>query len=106
MACRVFAVYCVAALESMLGVMGFALATGLLFGRVSRPSARIGFSEKMIIAPYQDGVSLQFRIVNQRRNSLMELESKGMVMTVEGAGNDHKRTYQVLKLERPSVYLF
>ena len=34
----------VAALEALVGVLGFAVATGLLFGRVSRPSARIGYS--------------------------------------------------------------
>jgi inward rectifier potassium channel len=95
-------------LESMVGVMGFALATGLLFGRVSKPSARIGFSERMAIAPYQDGRSLQFRIVNKRLNSLMDLEAKMMLMTVEGAGESSvpKRTYQILKLERESVYFF
>src|SRR5689334_20263509 len=43
----------VAVLESMVGVLGFAVATGLLFGRVSRPSAKIGFSDTMLIAPYQ-----------------------------------------------------
>ena len=52
--------------RSIAGVLGFAVATGLLFGRVSRPSANIGFSESMVIAPYQDGVSLQFRVVNRR----------------------------------------
>jgi inward rectifier potassium channel len=35
-----------AALEAMVGLMGFALATGLLFGRVSKPSAKIAFSER------------------------------------------------------------
>jgi len=89
-------------LESMVGLMGFALATGLLFGRVSRPSARIAFSERMAIAPYQDGWSLQFRIVNKRSNSLMELEAKMLLMTVDGP----KREYMILKLERPSVYFF
>src|SRR4030095_16112875 len=59
------------AFESMVGLMGFALATGLLFGRVSRPSSRIKYSENMIVAPYQDGWSLQFRIVNKRVNSLI-----------------------------------
>ena len=63
----------VAAMESLVGVLGFALATGLLFGRVSRPSAKIGFSEKMLVAPYQDMQSLQFRVVNRRRNDLMEI---------------------------------
>ena len=41
----------VAAVESLVGVLGFAVATGLLFGRVSRPSAKIGFSETMLVAP-------------------------------------------------------
>jgi inward rectifier potassium channel len=94
------------AFEALLGLMGFALATGLLFGRFSRPSARIGFSDKMVIAPYQDGVSLQFRIVNERENSLMELEAKVMLMTVEGAAPESRRIYKVLSLERPSVYFF
>ncbi|MBV9613313.1 MAG: two pore domain potassium channel family protein, partial [Acidobacteriaceae bacterium] len=34
-----------AALEALVGLMAFAIATGILFGRFSRPSARIGFSE-------------------------------------------------------------
>jgi inward rectifier potassium channel len=96
----------VAALESMLGLMGFALATGLLFGRVSRPSAKIAFSGFMAMAPYQDGWSLQFRIVNKRWNSLMELEATVIMMTVEGRGAESTRTYKVLKLERERVYFF
>ena len=47
-----------------------------MWPRVSRPSARIGFSENLLVAPYQEGVSLQFRLVNRRSNSLMELEAK------------------------------
>src|SRR6185312_6800797 len=68
----------VAALEAMTGLMGFALATGLLFGRVSRPSARIGYSDRMVTAPYGDDTSLQLRVVNKRANTLMELEAKVM----------------------------
>jgi len=96
----------VAAFEAMVGLMGFALATGLLFGRVSRPSARIGFSQKMVMAPYQDGSALEFRIVNLRKNNLMELEAKVMLMVVEGAAGHLKRDYHVLRLERSTVYFF
>jgi len=96
----------VAAMEAMVGLMGFALATGLLFGRVAKPSARIGYSENMVVTPYQDGQSLQFRVVNQRANSLMELEAKVMLMTVEGPAGQMKRDYRVLKLERHMVYFF
>src|SRR3982751_2837014 len=58
----------IAAFESLVGVLGFAIATGLLFGRVSRPSAKIGFSERLLVTAYQDIQSLQFRVVNRRRN--------------------------------------
>ncbi len=93
----------VAAFESLVGVLGFAVATGLLYGRVSRPSARIGFSENMVIASYQDGESLQFRVVNRRANSLMDLEARVMLMTVDTANAGARRTYKLLRLEREQV---
>jgi inward rectifier potassium channel len=96
----------VAALEAMAGLMGFALATGLLFGRVSRPSARIGYSHSMVVAPYQDGTSLQFRIVNRRPNNLMEMEATMVLMLVTGPPGQARREYLALKLERTSVYFF
>ncbi len=94
----------VAAFESLVGLMGFALATGLLFGRVSKPSARIGFSERALIAPYQDQSSFQFRIVNLRSNVLIELQASLLLMTVEGTPLTRK--YTALPLERQSVYFF
>ena len=96
----------VAAFESLLGVLGFAVATGLLFGRVSRPSARVGFSGTMVVAPYQEGTSLQFRVVNLRSNSLMELEARVMLMTVELEDGQPKRQYRLLRLERDNVTFF
>ena len=93
----------IAVFEAMTGVMGFAVATGLLFGRVSRPSAKIGFSANMLVAPYQGGTSLQFRVVNRRRNDLMELEARVMLMTVETRDDQTLRQYKLLKLEREKV---
>lgn len=93
----------VAALESLVGVLGFAVATGLLFGRVSRPSAKIGFSANLLITPYQEITSLQFRVVNRRRNDLMELDARVMLMTVEVENGQPKRQYKQLKLERDQV---
>jgi inward rectifier potassium channel len=93
----------VASFEALLGVLGLAVATGLLFGRVSRPSARIGFSDNMLISPYQDGSSLQFRVVNRRRNSIVELEVRVMLMLVKNENGESRRTYDVLRLERDKV---
>lgn len=92
-----------ASLEALVGVLGFALATGLLFGRVSRPSARVGFSPNMLVTPYQDVTSLQFRVVNLRRNSLMELEVRTMLMTVDRENGESKRNYKLLRMERDQV---
>ncbi len=96
----------VAAFEALAGLMAFALATGLLFGRFSRPSARIGFSKTMIVAPYPGGISLQFRVVNRRSNNLIDLEARVLLMTVEPAGNRTQRRYAPLDLERTQVLFF
>lgn len=92
-----------ASFEGAVGVLGFAVATGLLYGRVSRPSARIGFSANALIAPCQQGTSLQFRVVNRRANSIIGLEARVLLMTVEGVGTESRRSYSVLKLERNEV---
>jgi inward rectifier potassium channel len=106
MAPRGLAANFLAAIEAMIGLMGFALATGLLFGRFSRASAKIGFSGNILIAPYQDVTALQFRIVNLRVNSLMELEAHVILMTVEDSGSERKRNFQILSLERDSIVFF
>jgi inward rectifier potassium channel len=96
----------IAALEALFGLMSFAVATGLLFGRVSKPSARIGFSERALIAPYQDGWSLQFRMVNRRANTLIEPAATLMMMTVDRANGGSRRDFNLLKLEREKIMLF
>jgi len=92
-----------ASFESLVGVLGFAVATGLLFGRVSRPSAKIGFSPNILMSPYQETTSLQFRVVNRRANDLMEIEARVLLMTVDQTGGESRRTYQQLRLEREQV---
>ncbi len=92
--------------EALFGLLGFAVATGTMFGRVSRASAKIGFSERAIVAPFQDGEGLEIRIVNRRPSTLMELHATVMLMTVDRADANLKRTYTVLKLEREKVYFF
>jgi inward rectifier potassium channel len=96
----------VAATESLIGVMTFALITGILFGRFSRPSARIGYSQRMVMAPYCDGTSLQFRVVNRRTNNLINLDARVLLMTVERVGGSLQRKYANLELERDSVIFF
>ena len=90
-------------IEAMVGVLAFALITGLLYGRFSHPFSRILYSKNAIIAPYRGINSLQFRIVNQRNNNLMDIEAKVMVVLVD---KDFNRKYYDMKLERYSVDFF
>ena len=96
----------VASIEAMIGLMGFAVATGVLWGRFSRPSAKIGFSKKGIIAPYQDINSFQFRMVNRRKNQLIELEVMVTLMYYKMVDGVRKQHFARLPLERDSVALF
>jgi len=93
----------VSVFEALLGLLAFALATGLVFGRFSRPVARIQFSNKMVVAPYQGSTSLQFRVANRRSNNLMEIEARVLLMTVEKAADGARRKYTPLQLERSNV---
>jgi inward rectifier potassium channel len=93
----------VASLEALVGVLGFAMATGLLYGRFSRPSARLGFSRNMLVSPYGDATALEFRVVNRRSNSLMELDVRMMLMTVERSGGEPRRKYEMLRVERKQL---
>ena len=91
-------------IEALVGLLGIALGTGILFGRFSRPSARIAFSERMLVAPFEDRSSVQFRILNLRPNVLMEIRAHMILMTVEGPPGALTRKYHQLKLERDDLY--
>lgn len=59
-------------IEAFAGVLMTALATGLMFAKFSRPTARVLFSEIAVIAP-RDGVpTLMFRMANERANQIVE----------------------------------
>lgn len=62
-------------IEALAGLMGFALATGILFARFSRPTAGIVFSKVALIAPFQGKTALMFRVMNSRSNHLMEMSA-------------------------------
>jgi len=97
----------VATLEALVGLLSFSVITGMLVARVSRPSARIGYSENALVAPYQEGMALMFRIANERSNSLVELDVKLMLMSVTGMkGGTPERKFDYLTLERDNVLLF
>ncbi len=64
----------VATFEAFLGLLAFAIATGLFYGRFSRPRAFLVFSKNALIAPYQDVTALMFRLAPFKNNALTDGE--------------------------------
>ena len=93
----------IASIEALAGSMYFALVTGVLYGRFSRPKSKLIFSEKAIIAPYADQQALMFRLANRRSNVLMKMKAEVIFMIKEDENDPSRRSYYNLPLELDQV---
>lgn len=93
----------IAAFESMMGLLSFALATGLLYGRFSRPTAKLTYSKNILVSPYQDKKGLMFRFANYRSNQLIEIEVEVFLSMNINANGKQSRTFFPLILERSKI---
>ena len=73
----------IATAETVYGMMTMALSTGLLFARVSRPTARMTFSRIAVIDDFDGKPHLMFRVANQRRNQIVEAQMRFYVLRLE-----------------------
>ena len=64
----------IASIESLMGILSFAVVTGLIYGRFSRPRAYLIFSDNLLVAPYQGGKALMVRIATYKNNHLTDAE--------------------------------
>ncbi len=94
----------IASVESMLGFLSFAIATGLLYGRFSKPKAFLLFSKDALISPYRDGSALMFRFATYKDNHTMtNVDIKvNAAMLIEENGKTAYKFYD-LNLERNHV---
>lgn len=93
-------------IESTTGLMVFAVITGLLYGRFSKPSMRLLFSKNALIAPYKEGWALMFRIVNLRKSILLEMKASVALTIHTEEQNENKRNYFRLNLEIDQIEFF
>jgi inward rectifier potassium channel len=92
--------------ESLVGPLCLLVVAGLLIARLIRPRIRIRFSESAVVAPYEGGRGLMFRIVNTQPSELSDVQvivNLGMFETVNGKRN---REFYKLDLELDSVQFF
>lgn len=97
------AVNLVVTIEAFLGWVGFAIITGVVFSRFSKPNVRILYSDNAVITPHGEGKTLEFRLANKRNNMLMEMEARVLLMVQD---EKFERHYYNLKLEQASLHFF
>ncbi|MEP7144021.1 MAG: ion channel [Ferruginibacter sp.] len=94
----------VAAIEALTGFLSLAIATGLIYGRFSKPRSYLAFSEHALVAPFKEKTALMFRFAAFKdKHSLTELEIR--VNTGLLVVEDEKPVYKYfsLNLERTRV---
>jgi inward rectifier potassium channel len=91
------------AFEALVGLLGFAIVSGLLFTRFTRPTAKIVFSDNAIVAPYEGGWALMFRLVNMRRHDLTAVRAVVSFSRWLERNGDRSREFYQLTLERDQI---
>jgi inward rectifier potassium channel len=71
-----FAASTVSTFEAFVGLLSFAIATGLFYGRFARPKAYLKFSNNALIAPFRNGTAFMFRMAPYKNNNLSDVEVK------------------------------
>jgi inward rectifier potassium channel len=93
--------------ESAVGLLFVALATGLIFARFSRPTARVLFSRVAVIGPHNGRPTLSLRIANVRQNQILSAEvSMTLVRDEISAEGDRRRRFYDLHLTRQRSPVF
>ena len=93
--------------EVFLGLFNLAAATGLLFARISRPTARIMFSDKAVVTPFEGEPTLIFRAANRRRNLVVEAEvSVSLLRDITTLKGATMRRFDDIKVVRGRTPLF
>jgi inward rectifier potassium channel len=95
-----------AALEAFLGVLYFALASGLFYGRFSVPRPYLYFSDFAVVGPYKkSGIALMFRTAPYKNNNLTEAEVKLTLAIRIKEGETERNEFYPLPVEFNKIHI-
>ena len=99
--------HCVATVEIITGMLSMAVITSLVFARFSKPTARILFSNVVVVTPFEGVPTLMVRVANQRRSYILEATASLVLLRDEETSEGHSlRRFHDLKLERARSPMF
>jgi inward rectifier potassium channel len=95
------------AVESFVGVLSAGMMTGLMFAKFARPTSRIAFARRAVIAPREGVPTLQVRMANERASEILSARAELFLIRDEvSAEGQHLRRFVPLRLERDASPLF
>ena len=94
---------CIAVLDALSGVLYFAIVTGLLYGRFSKPIPKVLFSEIGVVAPYKDGFAFMFRLANKLNHQLQNAQVRLLSSVIVDVDGQPVRQFFELELERKEI---
>jgi inward rectifier potassium channel len=103
---RTFPAHVLVTIEALFGLLGFALATGLLFARFSRPNSLLLFSDSAVITPYRGGKKLMLRVTNKRHTQLIEIKTTVSLNWLQQIDKRPMQRFELLSLERHQINFF
>jgi inward rectifier potassium channel len=107
MAPRGLAANLLVTLEALIGLLGLALVTGLVFAKFARPTARVLFSRNAVVTTFDGVPSLLFRMANERGNQIAEAQAHLVLLRTERTpeGEEVRRVHD-LRLRRSQSAFF
>jgi inward rectifier potassium channel len=93
----------ISTIEAFIGLMYFALITGLLYGRFSKPSSKISFARNVLLTDYEDGKAIMFKMVNMRNSVLLKASVNCTLLMNDP---NQKRSFHRIPLELDYIQFF
>ncbi|MFI1745881.1 ion channel [Thalassobellus sediminis] len=94
----------VSSIEAFIGLMLFAFATGLIYGRFSKPKAAVRFSKHIVLRDFNKNRALMFRLVNNRKTTMIRPKiAVTLSLTIKNSLGNYENNFYTLKLERDTI---
>ncbi|MDD5247579.1 MAG: ion channel [Rhodocyclaceae bacterium] len=99
--------HAISSLEILVGLMSLAVVTGLVFARFSKPTARVLFSDKVVLRDFDGHRVLMLRVANERHNRMVEPTAHlGLLRLEQTAGGEVYYRIHDLALQRQRNQVF
>ncbi|HVY61159.1 MAG TPA: ion channel [Planctomycetota bacterium] len=93
--------------EALVGLLCIAVATGIIFARFARPTARVLFTDRAIVGVHDGQLSLVFRLANERETQIVEAAlSVALIRAYTTKEGEQYWDIHDLKLDRSRTLFF